>query len=195
MESVKYWGLMGSVIALTVMGTAFGNQDSVTIFQPLNRCNAFYCRFQQSFIPCHQDGKRGERDIVRRFSRNLCKYLAVGNDHRRLFAERCKGIRQSVFLNDNCRRIGIQNIPDGLLLRQNQASFRSCLVNWRNQQDKITRVNQIPNQFLLRLVGHRKAGNPFFQFINTRTGQSTDPDFLRLCLCRSCYYIRLIHYD
>ena len=107
------------------MSTSFGNEHFVSVLQAAQRAHSIYGNIQESLVACHENGKGGQRDIVRRIRRYPFKSLTVGYDHPRFLAQMLQRLFKSRFLDDDGRPVCIEYIPYGLLLGQDQPSFGS----------------------------------------------------------------------
>ena len=125
------------VIALSVVGAAFADENPVAIFQLVQHLCSFNLKFQVPFVSGKKDRERSQRNLFRCIGRYFGKRLAVGDDKAWLFAEGCEGFFQFCVTGYNRDCTGFQYIADGLLLRKNQTSFWGGRVDRDDQNDKI----------------------------------------------------------
>ena len=161
------------------MGAALGNQYLVAVLQPVNGSRAPNRFLQQSLFPGHEDGKGGQRNLHGHLSRYGSKHLAVGNHHSGLLLELAQGIGQPVLFHADCLAVGVQNVPEYLLLGQNQPSLRRRLVDGNHQYRQLPQGDQIPHQLELGIFGVPQMGNFLFEGEDIFPGARTDPDGLR----------------
>ena len=166
------------ILTLSVVGAALANQDFIPILQCFYGCYALHGTFQKSFIPRHENGKGCQWNVQRCILADLGKCLTVRNDHGRLFCQTFQGGFQCVFLRYHRNGIRFQQIPNGLLLGQNEPSFRSRTVDGCHQHHQIFCLYQISYQHPFLLVLFTQCGNAFFQFFNACFFQRADCHFV-----------------
>ena len=131
--------LRADVTALAMMRTALGNKDRISVLYHFQRFCALCRLFQIPLIPRKQNGKGSQTHLQRRQPVYQRKYLAVRDYQCRSFFQFCKRLRKFTFPADKRHRTDVQQIPDDLLLRQNQPPLRRRLVNRNNQNYRIKR--------------------------------------------------------
>ena len=155
------------------MGAAFGNKDAVTIAQILQGSYALDSRCQKALMTGHENRKGRERHALRRVGRYAFKGLAVRDDHFRRPAQLLQCLLKTRLLNDNGCAIGIKDIPDGLLLRQDEPSLRSCRIDRHDEDKEIARLYHI--SYDRRRLGVRlQTGQAFLELSYARAVQGTD---------------------
>ena len=156
------------------MGTAFRDQNPVSILQSADRCRARYRGLQEAFISGHQNRERCQRYIFRYDFGDLVKYLAVRNDHGRIQSSPAQQIRKLTLSDTDSAAAGIQDIPNGLLLGQNQSSFGRSFINRDDEQDQVSFPQQVAHQPLRLGTLSRHLTDLFFQFLNAGLLQGAD---------------------
>ncbi|MNE25229.1 hypothetical protein D3C80_1185510 [compost metagenome] len=131
------------IIRLGMVGARLGNQHLVTVPQPVNRPGSADQLLQIALMAGKQNGKGGERNIRRRISGGLKEHLGVGYNHTRLTSEAFQCQLQLVLFSNNSYGVALQNVPDGLLLGQDQSALWCRLVNGCNQDNQISRREQV----------------------------------------------------
>ena len=166
------------VLALAVMRTSFGNQDSVAVAEVVELCYTAHRFRKVAFVARHEDRERGQRDITRNIAADAAERLRVGDDHFRRLTEFGEGLRQLRVARDNRNRTRIENIADRLLLGKNQTSLRRGLVNRRDENDEIARFEQIGDDALIVFLGFHEMSHPFAQFMDVRAVRCADENFV-----------------
>ena len=157
------------------MGAAFADQHLVSVFEILQGSGSLHCSFQTSLVPGKQNGEGCKRDFPWGILGNLFKYLAVCDHHSGLLSQAFQGFLQPVFLHNYRDPVGIQDIPDGLLLRQDQPSLWRRFVDRHYQDYKVSRRQQISDDLLLIFFRLCQDGQPFFQFLYPGAFPGADP--------------------
>ena len=179
------------VVALAMMGTAFGNEDRVAVLQLFQGRDAADGRFQQALVPGHEDGERRQAHVHRRIGRHFGKDLTVRNDQGRLLAQTFQRMAQFIFLDDDSRAVVVDDFPDSLLLRQDEAPFRRCRIDGDDEDDEIAALDEVAHDRRCRFDG-LQAGQALFEFVDAFSLQGADVDFMVLRLEGLVQQVRLI---
>ena len=179
------------IIALAMMGTAFGNEDCIAVLQLFQGRDAADGRFQQAFMSSHEDGERRQAHVHRRVGRHFGKDLTVCNDQGRFLTQTFQGMAQFIFLDDDGRTVVVDDFPDSLLLRQDEAPFRRCRIDGDDEDDEVAALDEVAHNRRCCL-DRFQAGQAFFQFVNAFSLQSADVDFMVLCLTGLVQQVRFI---
>ena len=140
------WNLDSAyVAALSVMGTAFRDQNPVSILQSADRCRARYRGLQEAFISGHQNRERGQGDLRGNHPAYFAEYLRVGDHEFRRLAQVCQRLCQFRIPADQGRSTRFQNVPDRLLLGEDQTALGGGFVDGDHQYRCITGFQQIGN--------------------------------------------------
>ena len=75
------------VLALSMVGAAFTNQNFIAVCQIFEMMCAAGCSVQNSFEPCHKYGKGGQSGFRRNYIFYLFEVLTVGNHQFRRLTE------------------------------------------------------------------------------------------------------------
>ena len=78
---------------------------------------------------------------------------------------------QFIFFYDHGCRVRFKDVPDRLLLRKDEPSFRRRGINRDDQNDYIRGIQQIPDKRPLRFFPLCRGGDPFFQLEDPFTGR------------------------
>ena len=128
------------------MGAALCDQHCISVFQIFHCGNPSDSCIQKPLMSGHQNRKRCQRNGFRYIRRYLCKNLTIRDNNGRRFFEFLQSLPQFIFLDTDRCAFRLQNIPDNLLLRQDQTSLRCRLVYWNNKNSHISRMHQITHQ-------------------------------------------------
>ena len=139
------------VVRLPVVRAAFRHQNTVAVFQSFDRPRAAHERLKVALVACEEDRKRGERHIARRIGRDFREDLRVRDDEARLFSAAGERLAQFKLLGDDRDGVGLENVADGLLLRQDEPALGRRLVDGRDQHDEIRRAQQVTHD--LKFIG------------------------------------------
>ncbi len=177
------------ILALPVVGTALGDQDSILIFQQIQGSCAVHGGLKVSLISCEQDRERSQRNILRHVGGNLFESLTVRDDQGRRFSERSQGLLKlgiPCYDRDGAR---FQNIPDSLLLRKDQPSFWGGLVDRDDKDCQVGRFQQIADDLKPGVRDRNQRRKLFFQLLYVHSGGGTDPhNRQRDTLCKALRY-------
>lgn len=113
---------------------------------------------QVSFVAGHENGEGREGKVGRHDTVYGAEGLTVRDDKTWLLAQGGQGSRQFVILRHNGCGAGVEEVPNGLLFRQDQASFGSRLVDGDDQDREVSRGNEVRAKREGRLLsGTRRA--------------------------------------
>ena len=167
------------VVALAVVGAALRDEDAITVPKLVDHSDAVHGALKIALVAGHQDRKRGQRHILGRVRRNLREGLTVRDHEGRLFAEARERFAQSGLLDDDARRVAVEHVAQGLLLRQDEAALRRGGVDGRHEHDEVARADEIADDPLFRALGRCCDGETVLEFLNARTGQRADGNAVR----------------
>ena len=166
------------VLALAVMGAAFGDQHPVAGPQPVQGGDAAHGRVQKALIAGHEDGKRSKRDIRRRGLGHRAEGLGIGDDHGRPVLQGGQRRGEPVLLHHQGGGARLQHVADHLLRGQDEPSFRGGGVDGRDQDHGLAPLQQVAYQTQLQLVRGREPGHAFFQLVYAGAGEGADVDIV-----------------
>ena len=157
------------VLALAVVGAALGNENFVAVLKPVNGSHALDSVREKALVPGHQDGEGGQGDVPWRVPVHLGKGLAVGDDHAGLYGQLLQGVPQAVLLYHKGEASGVQHIPKGLLLGQNEPALGGGAVDGGDQHHQVPGGKQVPHQALALAGRPGQPGHPLFQLFDARS--------------------------
>ena len=134
------------VITLPVMRAAFGDEDFVAVLQGINCFGTADEDGKAAFIAGEEDGEGREGNIFGRIRRDFGKDLRIGDDETGLFPEGGQRIAELIFLGNDRHGVGLEDVADHLLLREDQAAFGCGFVNGDDKHDEIGRGKQISDE-------------------------------------------------
>ena len=143
------------------MCASLSHKNRVSVRQFFYFLYAFNSRFKIAAVPGHQNGKRGERNVVRNDILHPIKRLGVGDDQaaiRVLVQDICQFFR----LAHTGGSVVEQNLMENHLLRKNNPSLRGLRVHGNNQNDSII--------FRYKIIQHSRCPDLLFR---------PDPDGMR----------------
>ena len=154
------------ILALAMMGAALGDQHRIAIPQVIQRRRAPHHLFQLALVAGEKDGEGGQGNVLGHVPADRPEGLRVGDDQPGLPAQRRQRGLKLRNLYHHVQGVMIQNVPDGLLLGQDQPTLGRGGVYRRDQNDDILRLQQIAHDdpLIFRLAHH--GGNGFLQFVN-----------------------------
>ena len=161
------------VVALTVMGAALRHQDPVPVLQVFHCADPLHGGLQKAFVPGHQDRERGQRDLVRHQGADRPESLAVRDHQRGIDPRFLQDDLQLRVPADHRHRPPVHQVPDGLLLGQNQPALGGGLVHGTDQDTEIAGGDQVSRQLPL-LLFRDHARQPFLQGLDPRPRQAAD---------------------
>ena len=148
------------------MRTAFGNEHLVSVLELLEMGRAVDGLCEVAFVARHEDGEGREAYAGRHDAADDAENLAVRNDEGRVLPQFFQRFRQFVFPRDEGDGTGIEDVADGLLLRQDQPSLGSRLVDRDDEDDEVPGPDQVGTDGEgRRLFGHQ-AGQGLPQLVD-----------------------------
>ena len=134
------------IVALSVMGASLRDQNPVAVPEPVDLRRPQDSGLQEALIAGHEYGEGSERNTVRHVLLHRGKSLAVCDNHGGRIAQAVYGRLYIVLLNTDGSTAGVENVPDDLLLGQDQPSLGGCLVDGNDQDHLVSLLEKIRDQ-------------------------------------------------
>ena len=155
------------------MGAALCHQDPVPVFKILQCADSLHSCLQKALVPGHQDGKGCQRDLIRHQGADCPEGLAVRDHQRGIDPRFLQDDLQFRVPADHRHRSPVHQVPDGLLLGQDQPALGGGLIHGTDQDAEVAGRDQVSRQLPL-LLFRDHARQPFLQGIDTRPRQTAD---------------------
>ena len=131
------------ILALTVMGTAFGHQNGVSVLELVHPHRTAYGGFENSLELGEQNRERSEQNVLRDDLLDAFEVLTVGDHHSRRLLQAVYRIGKLFRLGDDAHRVGIQHVADRLHLGQDHPGLRSRFVYRAVQDHDVALIEQM----------------------------------------------------
>jgi len=131
------------VFADGVMGTGLSDEDSVSGNQRIHGQRPFHLRDQIAFEPRKQNREAGQHNVVRRIRCDLEKSLRISHHKCGGLVQPVEGVAELPFLDHHAVGIAVQQVANGLDLRQDQPPLGGFLVNGDDQHGHLARPDDV----------------------------------------------------
>ncbi len=131
------------VVGDGVMAARLGDEDAVAGPQVLQGEGALHLRGEVAFEAGEQDGEAGHGDVQRGVGRHFEEGLRVGDHQLGRRVETRQGGAQLPLLDHEGHGVGVQQVADGLHLRQDEAAARGLLVHGDHQHGQAIGPHQV----------------------------------------------------
>ena len=98
---------------------------------------------------------------------------------------------QFIFLDDDSRTVAVEDFPNRLLLRQDEASLRRCRIDGHDENNHVAAMNEVADDGSFG-VSRLQSGQFFLQFMDAVTGQGADMNCMIIGLSRMLHQVGLI---
>ena len=131
------------VLADRVVRAALGHQHAVAAAQVVDGARAGGEGFQVAFVAREEDAERRHRDARWRVGRDFEERLRIADDQIRRAAEAREQRRQFAFLHHQRRLVAVEQVADGLHLRQDEPAARRFFIDRHHQHGEAAGRQQV----------------------------------------------------
>ena len=140
------------VFLTRVVGAGFGDEDAIAGSEVLDGPGAHGLRGEIALEAGKEDGKRGEWLVLREQGGDFAEGLRVGDDNGRRGFEVLQRARQAAGGGHQRVGLSVDEIADGLDLRQDQSAARRLLVDGSHEEGEAARADEIGAEYIA--TGH-----------------------------------------